>query len=375
MSCSDILLSFLADVGEDCDSFIFPESDNLLINIDEYINSGDYVDSLECQRTASDATTVSVSSASVSYFDSFPSSDAEDKFFQDSLDMFEFTDDDFSEGLSADSMFHEVDFSASMTNDVCEVNSRKRKMADEQVVVIQPSAVSQQDIKKTKISVNEQIRDVCGLLRQYKVIKDAELLKKKLQSTRRYRFSNPVGSAEAYLNSIFGSSAVTPQALLKLASPTSTFQCKALSSLVDQSNSKKTQMKLAAWAPVNPKQIAFPESHVGIGQVAAASRAFVSSMAEILSHSVLSKLKSSVHIPSHSAILSKYGDQLSAPFHWKSEGMIAMGYPEELEFNGLIRCSFVPEGVASASVSFDACKIIRHQSEMVLPQVVSAGLI
>ena len=75
----------------------------------------------------------------------------------------------------------------------------------------------------------------------------------------------------------------------------------------------------------------------------------------------MSKLSFDVHIPAESAIISKYGDKLSALFIFKSEGMIALGYPAELEFNGSITCNFVKEGIQNASVYFDACEIVREQ--------------
>jgi hypothetical protein len=368
MSCSDILLSFLADVGEDwTDSFIFPDSETSIINVDDFLSNTDYVPNLDCNYATLSGSTDSESIQSMTVSDS---TDSEDKDFQYALDLFEFADDNFSVGISTDEMFGEIVHDSAICASTPEF-SRKRKLDESPVFVVKTESILpvEQEVKKIKITVNDQIRDVCGLLKQYKVIRDAELLKQKLESSRRYKFTNSVGTAEAYLNAIFGSTAATPQALLKLACPTSKLQCKALSSLVNDSSSKKSRMKLSAWAPIKSHASAFPESHAGVGQIAAASRAFVSSLSEILSHSILSKLKFSAHIIGANAVISKHGDQLSAPFHWRSQGMVALGYPAELEFNGLIRCSFVREGVSSASVSFDACRIVRQQSELLQPQV------
>ena len=95
-------------------------------------------------------------------------------------------------------------------------------------------------------------------------------------------------------------------------------------------------------------------------------------------------------------------NQISVSFTWKSEGLKAQGFPEELEcigttlkslyssfiffvcdypsskmpssniltfvrlHAGLIRCHFQPEGIKRMSLSFDACKIIRQVSAMEL---------
>ena len=128
--------------------------------------------------------------------------------------------------------------------------------------------------------------------------------------------------------------------------------------------------KLSAWMPAStgtsgPTE--FPENHTGIGQTAAASRAFTSAMSDVLGHSVMSKLRFHAQIPEANAIISRYGDRLSAPFVFKSEGMVGMGYSEEIEFSGSITCDFVKEGVENASVYFDACKIIRDQHKFTKP--------
>jgi len=282
--------------------------------------------------------------------------------------LFQYTEE-FSAGISTDEMFGEVcSSSGSMEDSIYDIDdsSCKKRKLDEEVIMVS------NNLKKPKIRVLDQVRDVCGLLKTYRIHQNKEAAAEK---NRRYRFLNPIGTAQTYLNAIFGSTPATPQELLKIATPASSLQCKTLSSLVGQAQTKKVQMKLSAWAPVKTHSSAFPESHVGIGQIAAASRAFHSGMSEIISHSVLQKLKFSVSIPQHAAISSKYGDQLSAPFVWKSEGMLAMGYPEEFEFNGLIRCSLAKEGVSSASISFDACKILRQHETMLEPQPVSVGVL
>jgi len=385
MSCSDILLSFLSDVGEDwTDSFIFPDTEMSHIDVDDYLNKSDYALNT---NTAANAEPVAVPAVPDSMFlhsdgsISVQQSYSEDQDFHDALDMLDFVGvgDDFSAGLSTDEMFAEcAPSSAAIAAAAANASlipssllqcidgtssSGKGKRKLDSVSTANNVSNSSYPPKKTKISVNEQISSVCGLLRQYRVHKSQEEAKAKLLAQRRFRYANPIGTAESYLQALFSSTPSSPQDLLKLSSSTATFSCKALSSLVAQSQSKKAMMKLAAWMPVNSQSAQqFPESHCGIGQIAAASRAFVAGMSDIVSQALLAKLKFHVHIIRDSAITSKFGDRLSASFVWRSEGMVAMGYPEELEFNGLIRCTFVKEGVSTANVSFDACKIIRQQA-------------
>jgi hypothetical protein len=80
-----------------------------------------------------------------------------------------------------------------------------------------------------------------------------------------------------------------------------------------------------------------------------------------------------VQIDSSSVIAM--GDKFSGSFSWRSEGMVAMGFPQELEFNGLIRCTFVPEGIAEATVLFDACQLVRQTEMMFQPLSVSSNLL
>merc|ERR1711916_28742 len=222
---------------------------------------------------------------------------------------------------------------------------------------------STDDPKAAKASVNQKITAVCGMLNQYRSWKKKEEETDRRMAARRFRYSTPLETATTYLQSLFNSKPVTPQELLKMSSSGSVLHCKALSSLVQNSQSKKAMAKLSAWMPVGASAHTsdFPENHTGIGQTAAASRAFTSAMNDVLGVSLMSKLSFDVHIPAESAIISKYGDKLSALFIFKSEGVIALGYPAELEFNGSITCNFVKEGIQNASVYFDACKIVREQ--------------
>jgi len=346
MSCSDILLSFLADAGEDwAESFIFPEADGS-IDVSDYLNKSDYVDE-ECPPSPSSCSSDVLGTPE------------DDKIFQEALDSLEFTDEEYASGEYLPFGL-EDNTSTCIQNKPIENLSNKRKAESSNDVPVLK--------KKSKNETDEKISNVVSLLQKYKIKREQDLELEKSKASRRFKFNNSVTIAEAFLKSVLGcTSSATPVELLKLASPTATFQSKALSSLVAQAQSKKAQLKLSAWCPVNQSVSLFPESHTGIGQIAASSRGFSSAMCDIISQTVLNKLKFSVTIPKDSSVTSKYGDQLSSPFVWKSEGMLALGYPEELEFNGLIRCSFVREGISSAYISFDACKIIRQSQTLFQP--------
>jgi len=341
MSCSDILLSFLADAGEDwAESFIFPEADGS-IDVTDYLNKSDYV---ELERP--------VSPASCSSEEQLVSEE-DDRDFQDALDAFEFTEDEFAAG---DYLPFGLDSMQMMPSEAPTSSGSKRKACEEFSEPVSKKA--------SKLTPEEKIVNVVGLLQKYRVQRGIELAIEQKNATRRHRYSNPIGTAESYLQAILGSSPATPIDLMKLSSPSASLQSQSLASLVAQVQSQKAHMKLSAWMPVSQAISVFPETHNGVGQTAAASRGFASAMTDMISMPVMQNLKFSVSIPQGSAIISAYGDQLSAPFVWRSEGMVAMGYPEELEFNGLIRCSFVKEGVSAASVSFDACRLVRQTQMM-----------
>lgn len=344
MSCSDILLSFLADVGDDWnDSFIFP-SDGTSIDVSDYLNKSDYVVGAELECSSSPNSAYSDASES-----------ADDKEFQDALDLIG--------DMSGEDNYGYFPFTSEIESVEPLVFEKKRKADD------RPSSSK----KSKKIDTDEKISSVVSLLQQYKAKKDVER-SECAPINRRYMFVNSVGVAEGYLQALLGSTPATPADLLKLSSTTSTLHSRSLASLYTQAQTKKTQMKLAAWCPVNQSVSAFPENHSGIGQVAAASRAFNSAMADILSIPLMQKLHFSAKIIRSDVVSSKYGDQITAPFIWKSTGMVAMGYSQELEFNGLIRCTFVKEGVSSASLSFDACKVVRQTQTMFAPTPVYTGM-
>jgi hypothetical protein len=198
------------------------------------------------------------------------------------------------------------------------------------------------------------------MLKRYRVQKTVEEAATRKAVSKRYRCDESIALATKYLQALLGAKPTSPQELLKMSSPGSTLECKTLSSMVESSQSKKAKAKLSAWMPASRQ---FPCSHTGVGQIAAASRAFNAGMNDLLTPSVVSKLEFDVSIPSSSAITSRGGDKLSSPFAWSTKGLVGMGYPKELEFHGLIRASFGDKGVVYCNVEFDACKVIRDKYE------------
>jgi len=389
--CSNILLSFLSDVGEDwSDSFIFPDTElSMHTNVESFLVKED----IKAPVPTTDSGNISACTTRESSLNSAISLDEKD--FEDSLDsLFDFANpDDIFNGddifdssiISPDNISSSPQKASSSSSSpspakpAITITSANNGVSTMFVnlngtQVEQPIMTSQigmkrnreestDDPKAAKASVNQKITAVCGMLNQYRSWKKKEEETDRRMAARRFRYSTPLETATTYLQSLFNSKPVTPQELLKMSSSGSVLHCKALSSLVQNSQSKKAMAKLSAWMPVGASSHTsdFPENHTGIGQTAAASRAFSSAMNDVLGVSLMSKLSFDVNIPADSAIISKYGDRLSAPFVFRSEGMISMGYPEELEFNGSITCNFVKEGIQNASIYFDACKIIREQ--------------
>ena len=377
--CTNILLSFLHDVGEDyTDSFIFPQdsidefnstqeeltTDDFLIDIDEPLITADIFETIPMVGNEP----VAKSSSCFSGVLSTPSRDEEE--FQQCLDFLDFGNVDChnAEDIFGPSGSIQVDgFLSSLA-----IEQEKRK--PDKVGQKRSRSLSTKNddnddseistYKKSRANMNKTISSVCGMLKQYRAQRAAEESSKK--AGKRFRCEESIALATTYLQALFGNKPAVPNELLKMSSSRSTLECKALSSMVESSQSKKAKAKLSAWMPAmsNNNQVnLFPFSHTGIGQIAAASRAFNAGMNDLLTPSVVSKLGFDVNIPSSSAITSKSGDKLSSPFTWSTKGLKAMGYPKELEFHGLIRASFGDEGITYCNVEFDACKVIRDKYE------------
>ena len=373
--CTNILLSFLDDVGEEyTDNFIFPsDSTDEFNTVEESFETDDFlVDFIDIEPDVPQNTTPyspceAKSSSCFSGVLSTPSRDEEE--FQQCLDFLDFGNVDChnAEDIFGPSGSIQVDgFLSSLA-----MEQEKRK-PDKVGQKRSRSPSTNNDngdsevstYKKSRANLNKTISSVCGMLKQYRAQRAAENSSKK--AGKRFRCDESIALATTYLQALFGNKPAVPHELLKMSSSRSTLECKALSSMVESSQSKKAKAKLSAWMPAmsNNNQVnLFPFSHTGIGQIAAASRAFNAGMNDLLTPSVVSKLGFDVNIPSSSAITSKSGDKLSSPFTWSTKGLKAMGYPKELEFHGLIRASFGDEGITYCNVEFDACKVIRDKYE------------
>jgi len=222
-----------------------------------------------------------------------------------------------------------------------QIGSKKRK-ADEQ-----PSKQPRETIemKKAKQSPEEKVVSVVAMLRT---------IRQKNASRGVYKHPDPVGTAESLVKTVLASKSTSPADLLKIFSPSATLRSTALSSLHSQAQEKRNKMNLCAWMP--PKQIVskFPEKHNGVGQIAGATRSFVSSISDLMGNHVSNKVQFEATLLRDSVMVSATGDQLASQFVWRSRGLVAQGITSELEFNGLIRCTFSKDGVSSATISFDA---------------------
>lgn len=190
-------------------------------------------------------------------------------------------------------------------------------------------------------------------------------------------YPTPQETTEKFLQLLLGNNKsgkqTSPVDFLDVIHQQAVFESPSLASFVTQVKKMNVGKNLNAWAPVNNNpDITFPSTHTGIGQIAAASRGFTSALRDVVKTSILEKLTFTTQLRNSNnnnmmaSLLFTSKNQTSVSFIWKSEGLKAQGFPEELECIGLIRCSFQPEGIKKISLSFDACKIIRQVSAMKL---------
>lgn len=215
--------------------------------------------------------------------------------------------------------------------------------------------------KKGKLSAEEMLICVVNILRT-KNSPPAEI------EARRNITKNPLHVTQEFIQNLLGVTVNTSDSLLKFIVPTGILESKSLSSLADRASvklvaSEQPKSWAAFVATETSPTLRFPEKHDGIMKINSAARQFGSSLTKLLSHDVIThdRMCYVVTLNYDAAILSKPTRQLAAPFTWRSEGLTSFGFPSELEFNGLIRCSFNKSGVITlACLSFDACSLIRH---------------
>lgn len=215
--------------------------------------------------------------------------------------------------------------------------------------------------KKGKLSAEEMLICVVNILR-------AKNSPPSEREARKNITNNPLHVTQEFIQNLLGVSTTTSDSLLNFIIPTGILESRSLSSLADRANARATLLEQPkSWAAFVATEasptLRFPEKHDGIMKINSASRQFATSLATLLSPDVINDetMCYTVSLNYDAAILSKPTRQLAAPFTWRSKGLESLGFPSELEFNGLIRCSFNKCGVITlACLSFDACSLVRH---------------
>jgi len=360
MSCSDILLSFLADIGDGqeewADHFQFldfdatPDLSGYGLDVKAPLSGSPSLARMPISDHLFADETSGNSSPSYSCYSESDDDDAMMKIGWD-----------FSEPGS-------VEAGTSATQEVPAASGlvKKRKATSSPGSnEYKKSSGGSDSAKKSKQTVEEKMATVCQMLRATRE------LKRNLSVQPKYRNPDPIGTVEAILRALLGSKTTSQNDLLKLFSPSGVLNSTALASLHAQAQLKRAQMNLVAWmpAPLMQSLSVCPEKHTGVGQIAGAARTFVNSISDLMTNSIAAKVQFVTELHRDSVVISNTGDQFASQFTWKSTGLVAQGMAGELEFNGLIRCSFGKEGVSSCAISFDACTPVRKFS--VLQNLVS----
>lgn len=359
-TCEDILLTFLSDAGENWEeAFIFGDP-NVDMNINDYL-----------LPSKSFAETVEASTATS--FESKSTSLEEEVFFNDlgvldwDLDLsagevksqLSFLPNCFANAHSfsavsttSDSEQEDMDFAFAKDEFFVEIDEPKKKRKSSYVC---------KKNKKLKIPAIEKVKRIVNLLKEMQRRNQAEV---KALPSPPFVEASTASIAYTFLSHILGSKSVTVPDLVKVTTPTVTLSFPALSSLHEQVQQESAKKNLTAFIKPNT-HMAFPIIHNGVGQVASAARGFQSTMADLLSYSILSNINFTVEIPSHTTMVTPGNDQLTAPFTWRTDGMIRMGFQGEMNFNGLLRCTISKYGfISSASITYDGAKIVRCAEEL-----------
>ena len=355
MSCQDILLSFLADVGDGPDwaehfQFVDFDADTKDLAPSPFsMACGLQSPSESCGRNV----LAPISACSSPVYSSYSDSDHEDEMIKTiSVEGWDFVSYEnlilpYEEDEQRYCDGQKVPVSVLPNDEVPITLKKKRKLTD---------AGNDSRNKKNKQTVEDKMRVVCKLM---KTVRELKKTKTKPNTP------DPVGTAESLLNSFLTTKSANAKDLLNIFAPIAVLNSTGVSSLHTQAQLKRTQMQLNAWIPsIQPNP--FPEKHSGVGQIAGAARTFMSSILDLLPIQVANKVHFSAALVKDSVVLSPEGDQLASQFSWRSAGLVALGQASEIEFNGLIRCSFGKDGVSSASISFDACALVRQCNCFVL---------
>lgn len=168
-----------------------------------------------------------------------------------------------------------------------------------------------------------------------------------------------VTHAQWFLDGLLTGNALAIQSLANVLSPSGVLTSQSIASLHAKAGEKRRAAQLNAWRSNSIASMAFPDKHVGIGQISGAARGFTSALSDLIPASVFYKLKFITQM-NESAVMKSMNNQIAAPFVWRSTGMLDMGYASELEFHGLIRGSSSEAGIVNMNVSFDAFALVLN---------------
>ena len=200
--------------------------------------------------------------------------------------------------------------------------------------------------KKCKLSAEEMLICVVNFLRT-KNQNDPQVLATK--SSLQILQKDPVNMTQGFLQNVLGVKSSSSDALLDFISPNCVFESMSLSSLTDRATAKKNEIsRVSSWSqavgggPKNEPEPCFPYKHDGILKINTASRKFATALIDLLSPEVFHRgnVYFEVALSLESAVISKVGGKLAAPFTWKSIGMTKLGCTSELEFNGLVLITY-----------------------------------
>jgi len=363
-STTDVLMSFLGDL--ESGDFFFPELDNE--NVMEDFHSTDNLLSQsqtpfsKYNNFPSPSLTRDISTGSVCSWKDSPNSS--DYISSDCGTNFEtaYSPTDFSSSPFHSVMSNCIDLSGEnvyVTNDTSSLNAipqvkkvaRIRKKKDAM------------KIKKKKLSAEEKMTTLVSILKNMRktvqpatIPESKEILPSKSTAIdHEKKLPNFYLLAEGILVTVLSGTGCRPEDLMNTIEPTGTFYIPVLTSLFSLAHTIRSKSNLSAWVPVHESVDVFPERHCGVGQIAAASRCFSRTLSDIASDKIFRGGKISVNVKKSSV---SFGNQLIAPFVWKCVHE-DKSY-QDVEFKGMIRCTFGESKISFAHVSFDAFTIIRQ---------------
>lgn len=373
-STTDVLMSFLGDLDNEPD-FFFPDHDDVDNGID--LNNFDGGESISpfCSRTASNSKLDQTLGDKVARLPSWSESDGirsrkhsvgeNDYSFSTSpssveyecielpYEMTQIIDDDGK--ISSSRVKRERPH---ITHDSTSESVRSTKM---------PRLRRKKDklkVKKSKLTAEEKMQSLVQILKNMRKTVDPpapEVVDDPATGPER-QLESSFSMAEDFLLCIFSGKCLdgcTPVHLNTCVEPNASLYVPALASLFSLAQYKRSESNLTAWAPVSDGIDIFPERHMGVGQIAAASRCFARTLSDLITENTYKSTEASVVVK---RTAMSHGKQLITPFIWKCRhtGVKSGG----IEFSGLIRCTLGPSKFSFVHISFDAFTIIRQCEQM-----------